>query len=385
LSTDTTDIPARRILVVEDNPLNLKITVALTRKEGFAVDMAESAEEGIARLNANRPDLIITDLNLPGMDGLELTRAVKSNPEWESIVVILLTADNSNELDTKAHDAGCACLINKPIDARLFPGVISAFLGGSDPVADASPLDNLPFEELRKEFLASGAAECRELLADFTAIRQFAAVVDFASIRRALHRWAGVGGTLGFPAITKQARRLEELTESQDPGKRDEVRVKLTRLLLEFTHAVPENPPAAVPLKQGPVSEDPAEAVKPMVLVVDDDPTIRAILKLSLEAAGFNYRLADNGVLACALARKDPPDAIVLDVDMPHMNGFEVLYSLRNQWCTRKIPVILLSARRTEADIVRAAQLGALNYISKPFEISDLLTCLRKVIALKEA
>lgn len=376
---------AQRILVVEDNPLNLKITAALVRKEGFVVDMAESAEVAIARLVKNRPDMVITDLHMPGMDGLELTRTVKKNPAWESIVVILLTADNSNELDTRAHDAGCACLINKPIDARLFPGVISAFLGMPNPISDVSPLDDLPIEELRKEFLASGAAECRELLSDFTAVRQFVPAVDFVSIRSAVHRWAGVGGTLGFPAITRQARKLEALIESEDSTKRDELREKLMRLLREFTHAVPENSPAAAPRKQYVVFGEMADAVKPMVLVVDDDPTIRALVKLSLEAAGFDYRLADNGVLACTLARNDPPDAIVLDVDMPRMNGFEVLYALRNQWCTRKIPVILLTARRTEADIVQAAQLGALNYMSKPFEVNDLLTRLHEVISLKEA
>ena len=384
MSIDTAT-PGRRILVVEDNPLNLKITVALSRKEGFVVDMAKSAEEAIARLNANRPDLVITDLNLPGMDGLDLARVVKKNPAWKSIVVILLTADNSNELDTRAHDAGCACLINKPIDARLFPGVISAFLGMPDHVADASPLDDLPIADLRKEFLASGAAECRELLSEFTAVRQFVPEVDFASIRNAVHRWAGVGGTLGFPSITRQARKLEALIESEDSSKRDELREKLMRLLREFEHAVPEIQPAAAPRKQYVVFGEVAEAVKPMVLVVDDDPTIRALVKLSLQSAGFDYRLADNGVLACTLARNDPPDAIVLDVDMPRMNGFEVLYALRNQWCTRKIPVILLTARRTEEDIVHAAQLGALNYMSKPFEVNDLLNRLHEVIALKEA
>lgn len=376
--------PARRILVVDDNPINLKITSALVRKEGFVVDMAESSEEAIARIGANRPDMVITDLHLPGIDGLALTRAVKQNLAWASVVVILLTADNSNELDMMAHQAGCACLINKPIDARLFPGVISAFLGMHTAVPDASPLDDLPLADLRKEFLVSGAAECRELLSDFTAIRQFVPAVDFDSIRNALHRWAGVGGTLGFPAITRQARKLEALIESEDSSMRDELREKLMRLLREFTHAVPEIQPAPAQPKQHLVFGPVAEPVKPVVMVVDDDPTIRALVKLSLKGDGFDCRLAANGVLACTLARNDPPDAIVLDVDMPRMNGFEVLYALRNQWCTRNIPVILLTARRTEADIIQAAQLGALNYMSKPFEVNDLLIRLREVIAVKE-
>lgn len=381
--TTETAIPGKRVLVVDDNPINLKITAALVRKAGFVVDVAESAEAAIARLGVNTPDMIVTDLHLTGMDGIRLARTVKGNPAWKFIVVILLTADNSKELDGSAHDAGCACLINKPVDARLFPGLISAFLGMSNPVVTASALDGLPLEELQKEFLATGAADCRELLSDFTSSRMLVQELDLTSIRNALHRWAGVGGTLGFPAITRQARTLEGLTESQDPEKWEHLREQLTRLLHKFLHAVPERQITPNPRNEFHVLEEVSLAVKPMVLVVDDDPTIRAVVRLSLETAGFDYRLADNGVLACTLARNDPPDAIVLDVDMPRMNGFEVLYALRNQWSTRKIPVILLTARRAEADILHAAQLGVVNYMSKPFETDDLLDRLNEVIVHK--
>jgi DNA-binding response OmpR family regulator len=84
------------------------------------------------------------------------------------------------------------------------------------------------------------------------------------------------------------------------------------------------------------------------------------------------------------MARNDPPDAIILDLNMPRMDGFQVLYALRNSWSTRNVPVILLSARRAQKDIVQAAQLGAVDYMTKPFEINDLLLRLDRVIAPKE-
>ena len=373
-----------RALVVDDNPVNLKITAALVRRAGFLTDMVESAEDALQRLDANRPDLIVTDLHLPGMDGLDLTRAIKRNPAWESILVVLLTADNSMELEITARQAGCECLIAKPVDAKLFPGLIAGFLGTSVPADSASSLDDLPLEGLRKQFLTTGAAECRRLLSQFTAARLLVPALDFASIRNALHRWAGVGGTLGFPGITLQARVLEALIETSDPAKRDELRENLIELLRQFTTAVPVDQPAAVPRKEVAPIEKGAVTVKGVVLVADDDATTRAVIKLSLEAAGFECRLAENGAVACTMARNNPPDVIVLDLNMPRMDGFQVLYVLRNSWSTRNVPVILLSARREQKDIVQAAQLGAVDYMTKPFEINDLLVRIDRVIPAKE-
>ena len=377
-------IPIRRALVVDDNPVNLKITAALVRRAGFLTDMVETAEAALQQLDANRPDLIVTDLHLPGMDGLDLTRAIKRKPAWQSILVILLTADTSMELEITARQAGCECLIAKPVDAKLFPGLIAGFLGTSAPTNYASALDDLPLEDLRKQFLTTGAAECRRLLSQLTANRLFVPELDFASLRNALHRWAGVGGTVGFPEITRQARALEVVTETCDPAKTHELRGDLIELLRQFTSAVPADQPATAPRSEIAPLEKGAGTVKRAILVADDDATIRAVIKLSLEAAGFECRLADNGATTCTMARNDPPDAIILDLNMPRMDGFQVLYALRNSWSTRNVPVILLSARREQKDIVQAAQLGAVDYMTKPFEINDLLLRLDRVIAPKE-
>ena len=373
---------ARRVLVIDDNPINLKITAALTRKAGVLVDTVDSAEDGLAWINGSLPDLIVTDLHLTGMDGLDFTRTIKRNPLWRSIPVILLTADNSIELEVKAQSSGCVCMICKPVDATLFPGVIAGFVGASATATQASLVGDLPIEELRQEFLSSGASECRSLLSDFTASRLFVPELDLVSIRGALHRWAGVGGTLGFSEITRRARSVEDLAEAADPIRREDLRESLFDLLHEFTHAVPVERPATAARKEQPPSgvRVATSAAKPNILVVDDDATIRAVIKLSVEAAGFDCRLADHGVLACAMALHSPPSVIILDVNMPRMDGFQVLYTLRNQWSTRRVPVILLSARKAESDIRLAAQLGAIDYLTKPFDVNDLLSRLARVV-----
>lgn len=379
--------PAKRVLVIDDSPVNLKITAALIRRAGFIVDTAETAEAGLEQLATEPPDLIVTDLQLPGMDGLDLTRTVKKNPAWKHIPVILLTAAHSEEEEVSARQAGCECSIGKPVDTQVFPGMIRAFLGIPAPAATFSAPADLPIEELRKEFRDAAAAECRELLSQFSASRLFVPELDFVSIRKSLHRWAGVGGTVGLPEITRQARGLETLLAAYKHSQRDELRHRLADLLQQFLHAVPEAQPAPAPAKQ-PVQVVDGVAVpgvRPVIVVGDDDATIRGVIKLSLEAAGFECRLAADGVGAFTMALSDPPDAIVLDLNMPRLNGFQVLYWLRRQWSTCKVPVIFLTASHEKSDILHGVEMGAASYIVKPFDTNALVARLEQVIAARKA
>lgn len=372
---------AKRALVVDRDPVNLEIIATLTRQVGFLVDTARTAEEALQRLASNVPVLIICDLLLPGMNGLDLTRAVKRNPAWKSIQVILLTSDDSADHELSARQAGCDCLIGKPVDAKLFPSLIAPYLGM--PAADVSSVEELPIEELRKRFLADASMECRDLLAGFAASRLFVPVLDFGTIRLTLRHWAEVAGTLGFPGITRKAKSAEMLLASPGPGMREDLRSDLIELLDLFKTAVPLQPLPGPP-KPSTVFATVA-AAKPVVLVADGDPTVRGLIKLSLEGAGLDCRLADNGALACTMAMNAPPDAIVLDLSMPRVDGIQVLYSLRSHWSTRYIPVLLLSSHVAESVIVEAARLGAAHYLTKPFEISDLLARILSMIPPRSA
>jgi two-component system, cell cycle response regulator DivK len=116
------------ILIVDDNPTNLKLARVLLTGEGYAVRTAADAEEALSVLETYRPRLILMDLQLPGMDGLELTRRLKADPELGSIVILALTAYAMKGDDDKALAAGCDGYIAKPIDTRTLPEVIRAHL-----------------------------------------------------------------------------------------------------------------------------------------------------------------------------------------------------------------------------------------------------------------
>lgn len=116
------------ILIVEDNPTNLKLLRVLLHRHGYQVEVAVDAEEAMKLLKTYHPNLIMMDLQLPGMDGLELTKILKNNPETRDIKILALTAYAMKGDEEKAMQAGCDGYITKPFDTRDLPIKIAGYL-----------------------------------------------------------------------------------------------------------------------------------------------------------------------------------------------------------------------------------------------------------------
>ena len=110
------------------------------------------------------------------------------------------------------------------------------------------------------------------------------------------------------------------------------------------------------------------------IVVADDDPDILELVLLRLEMGGHRVIGARNGAQALELARSELPDLCILDVQMPHMSGFEVLHALRAEEPTRTMPVLLLTASVQDNDVIRGLEAGADDYLRKPFSPVDLET-----------
>ena len=111
----------------------------------------------------------------------------------------------------------------------------------------------------------------------------------------------------------------------------------------------------------------------PTVLVVDDDPVIVKLLQVNFEMEGYAVITASDGLEGLEMARQERPDAIVLDVMMPKMDGLEVARTLKADESTRSIPILLLSAKAQQADVQAGVATGADDYLTKPFDPLDLL------------
>jgi DNA-binding response OmpR family regulator len=108
------------------------------------------------------------------------------------------------------------------------------------------------------------------------------------------------------------------------------------------------------------------------VLWADDDPMIRSVMALNLEAEGFDVQTVADGDAAYEEAVRIPPDVLVLDIMMPGRDGYEVLRALRTNPQTAAVPVVLLTAKATDAEVWEGWKAGADYYITKPFDPTDL-------------
>lgn len=122
--------PPPRVLVVDDNPLNAELARAVLDADGLAVAVAADATEAAQRLAEFAPDLVLMDIQLPGLDGLTLTRQIKADPAHRHVVVLAFTAYAMKGDEARMLEAGCDGYLSKPIDVAVFAGQVRSWLPG---------------------------------------------------------------------------------------------------------------------------------------------------------------------------------------------------------------------------------------------------------------
>jgi DNA-binding response OmpR family regulator len=119
------------------------------------------------------------------------------------------------------------------------------------------------------------------------------------------------------------------------------------------------------------------------VLIVEDDPALLRGLKDNFQAEGYQVRTATDGERGLAALFQDPPDVLLLDLMLPRMNGYQICRAARSRHL--HTPIIMLTARDREHDMFRGLELGADDYITKPFDIADLMARTRALCGLDSA
>jgi CheY-like chemotaxis protein len=120
---------AKRVLLIEDNAVNRRLAQFLLKSQGYEVWEVTSAPEAFAALKERHPDLILMDVQLPGMDGLTATRQLKADPVTRNIPVLAVTSYAMKGDEAKALEAGCSGYVTKPIDKTLFLRAVAEALG----------------------------------------------------------------------------------------------------------------------------------------------------------------------------------------------------------------------------------------------------------------
>jgi DNA-binding response OmpR family regulator len=121
-------------------------------------------------------------------------------------------------------------------------------------------------------------------------------------------------------------------------------------------------------------------SAKPTILIVEDDASVRQLIRTRLGAAEYEVHVARNGVEALSAIRRFEPDAMILDINMPELDGFGVLEAMRGNPPGARPATMILTARHAEDDVRRAMQLGAKDYLTKPFSEAQLLRRLTRLL-----
>lgn len=127
------------------------------------------------------------------------------------------------------------------------------------------------------------------------------------------------------------------------------------------------------------------DTLKPLVLIVEDEPPQAELLRYNLERDGFRTALAGDGEEALLLAEEEEPDLVILDWMLPLLSGIEVCRRLRRKSSSAKLPIIMLTARGVESDRIRGLDSGADDYLVKPFSPNELLARVRAVLRRSDA
>ena len=124
---------ALRVLVVDDNEMNVELLSFVLEGEAFVIESAANAIEALAKMDTFLPELILMDMHLPGMDGLELTRCLKADPLLRHIIIVAFTASAMKGDEARMREAGCDGYLSKPIDVDTFAASVLSFVPGALP------------------------------------------------------------------------------------------------------------------------------------------------------------------------------------------------------------------------------------------------------------
>ena len=372
------------MLIVDDNPANLKLARVVLSGAGYEVRTAADAEEALVALETFRPRLILMDIQLPGMDGLELTRRLKADPRSQGIVILALTAYAMKGDEEKAREAGCDGYIVKPIDTRTLPAVIARSLLGGQPAMKAESIllveDNpITRKMLRFTLESEGyelmeAGDGREALAAARQRRPDLVVLDYAlpdtDGQALLARLREELASPLLPAIvvTGMVSRLDDLRAGGGVATQFVAKPVEPSRLLDLVAAHFAAPRVAA-------------AAGHRVLVVDDEPLNRKLTTIRLAQMGYQVDSVGLSTEAVELARRQAPDAVVADVLMPGIDGFTLCRTLRGDPALAHIPVVLVSAAYVEApDRELAGKVGAHALVLRTPDLHEVVDALESAL-----
>jgi CheY-like chemotaxis protein len=384
----------KTILIVDDDPVVVHIYREKFQSQGFKVEAAASGDSIIQRLKKDSVDLVILDLCLPGMNGVEVLKKIRSEFDVHALPVIVF----SNAYLTNAGQAALAAGATKCIPkAHITPGQMLELVcelldpdqyhdvGATSKVVgrDANGTHPVKSEtEFQEKLVATLAIKAPQILAKLRASHQVFAKTDQEHVQRAelsdMHRrvrsLACSAGLLGFREMAQMANALEALLI--------ELHARPNKITPSVVRTVAQAIDTLASLFDKTTNLPTELSVPPKILVVDDEIISREMICSALGKANLTSVSLDDSLAAQRLLEKDHFDLIFLDVEMPGQSGFELCVKIRGMAANRATPVVFVTAHSDFGRRARSTLNGGNDFIAKPFLFVELavkaLTCLFK-------
>jgi two-component system cell cycle response regulator len=409
----------RTVLLVENDPLELKLLRSILRLGGYQVLEASDAETGLERAAEHLPDLVLMDLRLPDSEGLEATRRLKGDPRLAQIPVIALVPRTDAGTAERALEAGCLTHLPTPVDTRTFLPTLARYFKG-DQRAPSEP-QRVQIPEGKKRVLivddeainlkllaaklpgdqfeihtADGGIEALEQVAacrpDIILLDILMPDIDGIEVTRILRtdaRYANIPVLL-ITALNGLDDKVEGLEAGADDFLNKPVNtgellarvkslIKLSRYREQLEIRRQAGQPFVVP-GGGAAARD-QEANGPRVLIIDPHQGDAARLE-SLIHEG-QVHLAHSGRQALEVAAAELLDLIVLELDLPDIKGLDLCHRLKTADRTRHCQLFVVTRREDRETRIASFEAGADDYLIKPVHGAELVSRARSLLRKK--
>ena len=419
------------ILIAEDSLVNQEVAREMLSKLGCRIDIASNGEEALLAIAKSRYDLVFMDVQMPFKDGLEATRIIRQEEkEGLHLPIVALTANAMEGDKTPCLDAGMDDYLAKPFEHSQLVGMMERWLPEhckkiitlkSEP--DKLTEENSNVEVCRQEIVELLSTNSREILDNQVVARLLDGEIpdessfffrlislfledaknhshdlhnavqndDLESARKAAHSLKSSSANIGSIGFSELCKQMEQASRD----------LNLAELKLLFASFEAEYQSLLSALRsECPVLDVYAESISnatPVdsndgeddreltVLLVDDDRGTRLLVTRFLEQGKFNVLEALDGMDALDRVDKDNIDIVLLDVDMPNMDGFTACRKIRQKQHCEDLPVLMMTGHDDDKSIDRAFEAGATDFVIKPVNGSVLCRRIRYILRANDA
>lgn len=374
----------RRILFVEDDAVVVSVYRSRLENEGFTVDVVEDGAAATQYLANEKPDLVILDLMLPKVNGLDVLKFIRSKPQLSTLPVIVLSNAYLADMVKKAMLAGA----NKPLfktqcTPAMLAEVVRSFLPQeAEAVKGARPAEEVDRESItraRNEFLARLGEEAEKIrrlaITYIKNANQPTGASSLSELYQSVHFVSARAGLIGLSRLAILTSAFEALLFELvfKPGT---VTASVLQTIAQTTDCLKR-------LVERVEEDSPGAALQARVLVVDDDAVCNHVMVTALQRANLEAVGVKDPRQALDLLQRERFDLVLLDIRMPGMDGFDVCKRIRQHANQRTTPVVFVTANADFENRVQSVLSGGNEFIAKP--VSPMELALKTITLLLDA